>query len=63
MTGVQLAGELLRIRPDVPIILCTGFSEGITAETVRHLGILELLMKPLTLRNLSEAIRQALDAR
>jgi len=61
LTGVQLATELLKIRPDIPIILCTGFSEIITAEKAKALGIREFLLKPLITRDVARAIRQVLD--
>ncbi|MDP3029139.1 MAG: GAF domain-containing protein, partial [Deltaproteobacteria bacterium] len=47
MTGKMLAKELLRIRPDIPIILCTGYSELITEEKAKAMGIRELVMKPV----------------
>jgi signal transduction histidine kinase/CheY-like chemotaxis protein len=61
VTGAMLAKELIRIRPDVPIILMTGFSEVVTAENFKHLGISEFLMKPLSARVLSNAIRGIMD--
>lgn len=61
LTGVQLAKELLSIRSDLPIILCTGFSESITQERAREIGISELLMKPLALKDLAESIRRVLS--
>ncbi|MEW5900925.1 MAG: PAS domain S-box protein, partial [Acidobacteriota bacterium] len=61
MTGDRLAGELKRIRPDIPIILCTGFSERITEENTKSLGVEEYLMKPLLKKDVAEAVRRALD--
>ena len=61
MTGVDLAKEMLRIRPDIPVILCTGFSERITEEKAREMGIRESLMKPYGLRTLAEVTRRAID--
>jgi PAS domain S-box-containing protein len=61
MTGDVLAGKLMAIRPDVPIILCTGFSELIHEEKAKKLGIREFVMKPLVLRDLASAVRRALD--
>jgi FixJ family two-component response regulator len=61
MTGKELATELLAIRPDIPIILCTGFSEFITEEKARAIEIRGFAMKPLSLRNIAELIRKALD--
>jgi CheY-like chemotaxis protein len=61
MTGDQLVGELLKIRPDLPIILITGFSERVTSQNYRKLGIRELVMKPLISRELGSAIRRAMS--
>jgi CheY-like chemotaxis protein len=60
LTGVRLAEELLRIRPDLPIMLCTGFSEAIDASGIQAAGISRFLMKPFSVRDMSEAIRGAL---
>ncbi len=60
MTGVELSQELVQIRPDVPIILCTGFSEIVTAEEARAMGIRELLMKPILIDELTGAIQRVL---
>ncbi|MCP4624223.1 MAG: response regulator, partial [bacterium] len=61
MTGKDLAQELLRIRPDFPIVLCTGFSEMITAEKSKQIGIKAFVMKPLVMREIAETLRQVLD--
>ena len=63
MTGDKLAQELLKIRPDIPIILCTGFSEHITEEKAKAMGIQELAMKPIVMKELAKAMRRALDYR
>ncbi len=60
MSGVDLAKEMLGIRPNIPIILCTGFSESINAETAREMGIREILMKPLLLNDLAKITRRFL---
>jgi PAS domain S-box-containing protein len=57
MTGDKLAKAMMKIRTDIPIILCTGFSERITEENARKIGIRKLAMKPLAMRYLAEAIR------
>jgi len=57
MTGMDLSQEILKIRPDIPIILSTGFSERVSPETTREAGIRELLMKPVSLNDLTGAIR------
>ncbi len=61
MTGADLAKELMRIRPDIPIILCTGFSEVISAEEAKTLGIREFVMKPFATREIAEITRHVLD--
>jgi PAS domain S-box-containing protein len=57
MTGTELARELLSIRPDLPIILCTGFSEMISCDTVREHGIRGFLLKPIRMIELAGALR------
>jgi PAS domain S-box-containing protein len=61
MTGADLAKELMCIRPDIPIILCTGFSEVISAEEAKTLGIREFVMKPFATREIAEITRHVLD--
>jgi PAS domain S-box-containing protein len=63
MAGVDLAREIMHISPEIPIILCTGFSEVISAEEAKALGIHEFLMKPFATRALAETIRRALDSK
>jgi len=60
ITGSKLAEELLKIRPDLPIILCTGYSETINGDKARKIGIRELVMKPFGVREIAIAIRRAL---
>jgi PAS domain S-box-containing protein len=61
MTGDTLAIELMKIRPNIPVIICTGHSERIDDRRARELGIKGLMMKPFTIRNLSKTVRNALD--
>ena len=61
MTGEMFAKELIQIRPDIPIVLCTGYSETISEEKAKSLGIRKLLMKPILIREMSETIREVLD--
>ncbi|MBN1626217.1 MAG: response regulator [Deltaproteobacteria bacterium] len=61
MTGLQLAREMIGIRPDIPIILCTGFSDLAAEEEARIIGIKKFIMKPVILRELSEVVRDVLD--
>ena len=56
LSGHKLAHEILSIRPDMPIILCTGYSEQINQKAARELGVRKFLFKPLTTGNLAHAI-------
>jgi PAS domain S-box-containing protein len=60
MTGLELAQELLALRPELPIILVTGFSQLVTPEKAKAAGIREYIMKPLSISELTNAISQAL---
>jgi CheY-like chemotaxis protein len=60
LTGQELAEEFLRIRPDIPIVLCTGFSEVIHEEGAKAVGIREFIMKPFSAGEVAERIRKAL---
>ncbi len=59
-TGAALSKELMVVRPDIPIILCTGYSDTITSEEAATMGIKEFLMKPLNRRQLAESIHKVL---
>lgn len=61
MSGDQLARAMLTIRPDLPILLCTGYSDRLHSHDVQVAGIREVLLKPILLNDLAWAIRQALD--
>ncbi|MCF8130409.1 MAG: response regulator, partial [Deltaproteobacteria bacterium] len=61
MTGDRLATEMMAIRKDVPVILCTGYSKKISAERVSEIGIKALVYKPLVRANLSKTVRKVLD--
>jgi len=63
MTGDNLASELMKIRSDIPVIICTGYSERIDEQRARDLGIKGLIMKPFTIRRLSKTIRDILDGK
>ncbi|MBW2168751.1 MAG: PAS domain S-box protein [Deltaproteobacteria bacterium] len=60
MTGDRLAKELMKIRPDIPVILCTGFSERITEEKAKEMGIRAFAMKPIVIRDLANTVREVL---
>jgi PAS domain S-box-containing protein len=60
ITGSELAKEVLAIRPDMPIILCTGFSELMDEKQAEEAGIRKYVLKPYVVTNLATAIRDAL---
>ncbi len=60
MTGTDFAAHLQKIRPDLPIILATGYSASLTPEHLQEIGIRELLLKPQTLHSLATAVHRAL---
>ncbi len=60
MTGLELSREILAIRPDIPIILCTGFSETVDPQKVQAMGIREVRIKPLSLSEMATLIRRLL---
>jgi PAS domain S-box-containing protein len=61
MTGTELSRAILAVRPDMPIILCTGFSEVIAAEEAKAQGIREFVLKPILTLELATTIRRILD--
>jgi len=61
MTGTDLAEQVLKVRPDIPIVLCTGFSEFITEKKARAMGIREFVMKPVVKSKLSAVLRRLLE--
>ncbi len=62
LTGDKLAAELIRIKNDIPVILTTGFSVGMTEEKACEIGIKGFLMKPIDMLELAGMIRKILDA-
>lgn len=61
MTGDRLALELISIRHDIPVILCTGYHEHLSEIKANAQGINEFIMKPFDMRTLAETIRKVLD--
>jgi len=61
MAGEKLASEILKIRPNIPIILNTGFSDKMTPEIAEKIGIKGILMKPIVKSELAQTIRKVLD--
>jgi PAS domain S-box-containing protein len=62
LTGDELAVKLMQIRPDIPIILCTGYNESISKERAKDLGIQAFEMKPLVIRELATTIRKVIGS-
>ncbi len=61
MTGFQLVSKVRKLNRDIPVILCTGYSEAASEETIRDYGINRLLMKPVSRRDLAAAVNDLLD--
>jgi PAS domain S-box-containing protein len=61
ISGAELAAAVRAARADIPIIMCTGFSEIMNEEKAHRLGINKLVMKPLSVKELAQAVRQVLD--
>ena len=62
MTGEILAKQLMRVRPDIPVIICTGFSYQMDQEKALAMGIRAFVMKPYVMKDVAETIRKVLDA-
>ena len=60
MTGVELAEAFMRIRPDIPMILCSGYSQTITPEEAKNLGIREYILKPFSMGTIADTIEKVL---
>jgi DNA-binding NtrC family response regulator len=63
LSGTELAAELLKIRPDLPIVLCTGYSRKVSEEEALAVGIKAFCMKPLDLQATVGTVRRVLDRR
>jgi len=61
MTGLELLQEIKKINQDLPVILCTGYSEQLNEETARAMGAKMYIMKPINFKQLSTIVRQVLD--
>ena len=61
MTGDELSSRALEVRNDLPLILCTGYSENISKKKALKLGIKKFLQKPVDGQNLLYSIRKVLD--
>ena len=61
MSGEKLAKEVMKIRPKIPVIMCTGYSEKMNEEKAKSIGIFEFIMKPISVHEIGVAVRKALD--
>ncbi len=61
ISGLDLTKECLKVRPDIPVILCTGMSDATVFEKAREVGVREFLRKPFIFRLLADTVRNALD--
>ena len=61
MTGDALAKELISIRPNLPVIICTGYSQSIDQERAKQIGIKAFVMKPILINEIAAAVRKVLD--
>ena len=61
LSGKELIQELLKIRPDIPTIICTGYSSQVNEEEAAKLGVKAFVMKPLDLQELAQTVRRVLD--
>ena len=61
MTGKELADELKKTRSDIPVILCTGFSNRIDENEAKQVGIDAFIMKPISRKAIADTIRKVLD--
>ena len=61
LTGADLARSLLNLRPDLPIILCTGYTAALSEHEALQLGIKKYVIKPLSTRRLAKIVREVLD--
>ena len=63
LNGLELISKIKKIRPDIPVFICTGFSEQLTDEEAEALGIAMTVMKPVSLEHLDSAVRDVLEKR
>jgi CheY-like chemotaxis protein len=61
MNGDLLARECRKLRPDLPVILCTGSDQALSGDEARACGVTDFALKPLTLHDLAHMIRRVLD--
>jgi CheY-like chemotaxis protein len=62
ITGIELANKIIEIRPDIPVILCTGFNDAINEDEAKAFGIRGLLLKPASTKELNHVISNVLES-
>jgi CheY-like chemotaxis protein len=61
LTGDKLALEMMAVRPDIPVVLCTGYNKKISEEMATAIGIKAMVFKPITTVDLARTVREVLD--
>jgi DNA-binding NtrC family response regulator len=61
MTGDRMAVEMMKIRPDIPIIMCTGYNKRISEEMASKIGVRAFTYKPVIWKDMAKTIRRILD--
>jgi response regulator RpfG family c-di-GMP phosphodiesterase len=61
MTGDEFAAKIMEIRADIPVILCTGYSERISKDKAHKIGIKEFVLKPIIMSDMATTVRKVLD--
>ena len=62
MSGLDLAGKIRELRPDIPVVLCTGYSININEEQVLRQGLRDIIYKPILRRDMAVIVRKTLDS-
>jgi two-component system, cell cycle sensor histidine kinase and response regulator CckA len=60
MSGYQMAKEAIKVRPDIPIVLCTGYSEVVSEDNAKDVGIREFIMKPIKREKIATIVKRIL---
>ena len=60
MTSDKLASEVKKIRPDIPVVICSGYSDEVMVKRAAQIGISAFLMKPLVIQDLAYTVRDVL---
>ena len=61
LTGDELAAKIMQIKPDIPIILCTGYSKRLSDDAAKEIGIKAYVNKPIIIADLAKTVRKVLD--